>query len=129
MLDSDSSTTMGVAMAQTTEPSSVNNKKVELSVHLGGGIPLGFWMEEEPPVIAEADKASSPMDGVFYGSADMGINLGIKAKYNIPQIKGLGIMAIADVFFNTSNNYKLTDTGEGHNYVTIYKYQNYFNIP
>lgn len=122
-------TTMGAAMAQTTEPSSVNNKKVELSVHLGGGIPLGFWMEEEPPVIAEPAKASSPMDGVFYGTADLGIDLGIKAKYNIPQIKGLGIMATADVFFNTSNNYKLTDTEEGHNYVTIYKYQNYFNIP
>ena len=118
-------TTMGAAMAQEAEPATASNKKLEFSVHLGGSIPMGFWMEEEPPLVVEPAKSSSQNDGIFYGDADKGVSLGVKAKYNIPQIKGLGIMATADVFFNTSHNYNCTDTDEDH----IYKYPKYFNIP
>ena len=100
-------TMMSATMAQEAQQSSADNKKIEFSIHLGGNVPLGFWEDEEPDRIGYADiglplKSTSYDDGTYYGDADIGFNLGIKLKYHIPTIKGLGVIATADMFHNTA---------------------------
>ena len=83
---------MSTAMAQ--------GKQKELSVYLGGVIPTGSFGESliygEPYVFWEEEKSNS-------AGAGFGINAGVKFKYNIPSVEGLGIFATADLFWNTSN--------------------------
>lgn len=63
-------------------------KQTELSLHLGGSKPVGM--------------------NLFSSQSGFGIDVGVKFKYNIPSIEGLGIIATADFFWNgPSKNQKL----------------------
>lgn len=127
-------TMTSATMAQNEQQSSADNKKIEFSIHLGGNVPLGFWEDEEPDRIGYADiglplKSTSYDDGTYYGDADMGFNLGIKVKYNIPKLKGLGLMATADVFFNTSNDFELKEIDDDDFILHTTEHQCYINVP
>lgn len=67
----------------------------------------------------------------------MGFNLGTKLRFNIPSIKGLGIIATADLFINPSNK-EIKDSFEdfmilfcSQNSISNYDFSipKYFNIP
>ena len=55
-------------------------KQIELSLHLGGSKPVGM--------------------NLLNGQFGFGSDVGIKFKYNIPYVDGLGIIATADFFWN-----------------------------
>lgn len=91
-------TVMSAAMAQDAQPTSADNKKIEFSLHLGGAVPLGDFgdsrIRDEEPFVAWSTKESDK------GGAGFGANVGMKLKFNIPSVKGLGIIATADLFWN-----------------------------
>ncbi len=93
-------TMMSATMAQNAQQSSADNKKIEFSIHLGGNVPLGTFGK------ARIGYLDQPADNIgnhkYYGEANIGINGGIKLKYHIPTIKGLGVIATADMFHNTA---------------------------
>lgn len=101
---------VGAIMAQDAQATSENNKKLELSVYLGGSTPLGSF-GKSPILPAEDMLRKVAYNGdITYGNADwVGVNVGMKAKYNIPEVKGLGIMATADMFFNTTFGFKIKE--------------------
>ena len=93
----------GAVMAQDAQTTSADNKKVEFSLHLGGVVPLGDFGDVrmsgdgddiEDINAAWFDKKSDK------GGAGFGANIGMKLKFNIPAVKGLGIIATADLFWN-----------------------------
>ena len=94
-------TVMSAAMAQDAQPTSADNKKIEFSLHLGGAVPLGDFgdsrIRDEEPFVAWSTKESDK------GGAGFGANVGMKLKFNIPSVKGLGIIATADLFWNGAN--------------------------
>lgn len=115
-------TTMGAAMAQEAEPATASNKKVEFSVHLGGGIPLGKFGK------AGIQTLEVSLNKPYYGEADLGINVEAKLKYNISAVKGLGITAAADLFYNTAFSSEEDYISDGFQDIK-YEYPSYINIP
>lgn len=125
---------LSVIMAQDAQATSENNKKLELSVYLGGSTPLGSFGKS--PIIV-FDVSSEDMlrkiaynGGITYGNADwVGVNVGMKAKYNIPEVKGLGIMATADMFFNTTFGFKIKEDNSTYGVIDEELYSVCINIP
>lgn len=115
------------------------NAQTDFSIHVGGSFPFGKY----------ADYALSPNstpdgNGIIAwniktdrAGAAMGFNLGTKLRFNIPSIKGLGIIATADLFINPSNK-EIKDSFEdfmilfcSQNSISNYDFSipKYFNIP
>jgi hypothetical protein len=123
---------VSVAMAQDTQTTNTDTKKVEYSIHLGASTPLGSFGKAPSngfPVDFFNTKLSWN-DDITYGDADfVGANIGVKAKYNISGLKGLGIIATADVLFNTAADFYIKEVDEDEDYLTEYFYSAYINIP
>lgn len=113
--------------------------QTDFSIHLGGALPLGSYADSQ-------DIPNSFQDGNYEiawntktnkAGAALGLNLGAKLRFNLPAIKGLGVIATADLFFNPSNK-EARDFFEDYMMVTmenigIRKYDisipKYINIP
>ena len=125
---------VGAIMAQDAQATSENNKKLELSVYLGGSTPLGSFGKS--PIIVFDVSAEDMLrkvaynGDITYGNADwVGVNVGMKAKYNIPGVKGLGIMATADMFFNTTFGFKIKEDNSSYGVIDEELYSVCINIP
>lgn len=113
--------------------------QTKFSIHLGGSFPFGKYADyslssssipDGNDIIAwniKTDKAG----------ATMGFDFGAKLRFNLPTIKGLGIIATADFIFNPSNK-EIQDSFE--DYIILFCAQNsvsnydfsvpkYINIP
>lgn len=77
------------------------NAQTHFSIHAGGAFPMGDF-----GAYSKVDKVS--LFGLNKndkeGGASMGINLGMKIKFDIASVDGLGIIATGDIFFNGMNN-------------------------
>ena len=123
---------VSTAMAQDVQTKNTDTKKVEYSIYLGASTPLGSFRRapsHEFPVELFHTKLSWN-DDITYGGADfVGANIGVKAKYNISGLKGLGIIATADVLFNTAADFYIKEVDEDEDDLTEYFYSTYINIP
>ena len=123
---------VSTAMAQDTQTTNTDTKKVEYSIHLGASTPLGSFGQAPSPgfPVEFFHTKLSWSDDITYGDADfVGANIGVKAKYNISGLKGLGIIATADVLFNTAADFDIKEVYEGRNILSEYLYSTYINIP
>ena len=123
---------VSTAMAQDVQTKNTDTKKVEYSIYLGASTPLGSFRQAPShgfPVDLFNTKLSWN-DDITYGDADfVGANIGVKAKYNISGLKGLGIIATADVLFNTAGDFDIKEVDESDAYLSEYLYSTYINIP
>ena len=123
---------VGAIMAQDTQTTNTDSKKVEYSIHLGASTPLGSFGQAPShgfPVDLFHTKLSWN-DDITYGDADfVGANIGVKAKYNIPGVKGLGIMATADMFLNTTFGFKIKEDNSSDDMINNEFYSAHINIP
>ena len=116
---------VSTAMAQDTQTTNTDSKKVEYSIYLGASTPLGSFGHN----FGYLDEKLSWYD-ITYGHADfVGANIGVKAKYNISGLKGLGIIATADVLFNTAADFDIKEVVESDAHLTENFYSAYINIP
>lgn len=123
---------VSVAMAQDAQTKNTDTKKVEYSIYLGASTPLGSFGQAPSPEfpVEFFNTKLSWNDDITYGDADfVGANIGVKAKYNISGLKGLGIIATADVLFNTAADFDIKEVDEDEDYLTEYFYSAYINIP
>ena len=121
---------VGAIMAQDTQTTNTDSKKVEYSIHLGASTPLGSFRPHNDFHFGYLDAKLSWNDDITYGDADfVGANIGVKAKYNISGLKGLGIIATADVLFNTAADFYIKEVVESDAHLTEYFYSAYINIP
>lgn len=121
---------VGAIMAQDTQTTNTDSKKVEYSIHLGASTPLGSFRPQNDFHFGYLDAKLSWNDDITYGNADfVGANIGVKAKYNISGLKGLGIIATADVLFNTDGDFDIKEVDEGNEYINEYLYSTHINIP
>lgn len=92
-------TVVSAAMAQDAQPTSANNKGTEFSIHVGGAFPMGEFGDSRAArgLIGWLDKTEK-------GGASTGFDAGMKFKFNIPSINGLGVILTADFFYNGPNN-------------------------
>ncbi|MBR5832399.1 MAG: outer membrane beta-barrel protein [Bacteroidales bacterium] len=92
-------TVMSAAMAQDAQPTSADNKKIEFSLHLGGAFPMSDFGDSRANrgLVAWLDKTEK-------AGAGTGFDAGMKFKFNIPSINGLGVILTADFFYNGPNN-------------------------
>ena len=123
---------VSVAMAQDAQTKNTDNKKVEYSIYLGASTPLGSF--GQAPAIAHPDDFFHTKvawnDDITYGDADcVGANIGVKAKYNISGLKGLGIMATADMFLNTTFEFKIKEDNSSDDIINNEFYSAHINIP
>lgn len=75
------------------------NAQTHFSLHLGGAFPSGDY-----GAYNKVEKLSIIDPKGKDGSASMGINLGMKAKFDIASVNGLGVIATGDIFFNGINS-------------------------
>ncbi len=123
---------VSTAMAQDTQTKNTDSKKVEYSIYFGASTPLGSFGQAPTPEfpVEFFNTKLSWNDDITYGDADfVGANIGVKAKYNISGLKGLGIIATADVLFNTAADFYIKEVDEDEDYLTEYFYSAYINIP
>ena len=121
---------VSTAMAQDTQTKNTDTKKVEYSIYLGASTPLGSFGPHNDFHFGYLDAKLSWNDDITYGDADfVGANIGVKAKYNISGLKGLGIIATADVLFNTTADFDIKEVDEDGDYLSEYLYSTYINIP
>ena len=124
---------VSTAMAQDTQTTNTDTKKVEYSIYFGASTPLGSFGQAPSPELYPAEFFHTKLswnDDITYGDADfVGANIGVKAKYNISGLKGLGIIATADVLFNTDGDFDIKEVYEGRNILNEYLYSTYINIP
>lgn len=123
---------VSVAMAQDTQTKNTDTKKVEYSIYLGASTPLGSF--GKAPAIGHPDDFFHTKvvydNHITYGDADcVGANIGVKAKYNIPGVKGLGIMATADMFLNTTFGFKIKEDNSSDDVINNEFYSAHINIP
>ena len=119
---------VSAAMAQDAQTKNTDTKKVEYSIYLGASTPLGTF--KSPYGYDFMYAKLSWNDDITYGDADfVGANIGVKAKYNISGLKGLGIIATADVLFNTAADFYIKEVDEDEDDLTEYFYSTYINIP
>lgn len=113
--------------------------QTDFSIHLGGALPLGSYAESQdtPNSLQNGDYVIAWNTKTNKAGAALGLNLGAKLRFNLPAIKGLGIIATTDLFFNPSNK-EARDFSEDYMMVTmenigIRKYDisipKYINIP
>lgn len=98
------------------------NAQTHFSIHLGAGFPQGdFGTYKNPKRVVLETKGK-------HGGATIGFNIGMKAKFDIPSIEGLGIIATGDFFLNGITNDIEDDMDENYEdyAVTLPKY---INIP
>ncbi len=123
---------VSTAMAQDTQTTNSDSKKVEYSIYLGASTPLGSF-GQAPAIGHPADFFHTKVawnDDITYGEADcVGANIGVKAKYNIPGVKGLGIMATADMFLNTTFEFKIKEDNSSDDIINNEFYSAHINIP
>lgn len=113
--------------------------QTKFSIHIGGSLPFGKYADYSLSPSSTPDGSDIIAWNVKTdkAGASMGLNLGAKLRFNIPSIKGLGIITTADFFFNPSNK-KIQDSFE--DYLVVLCAQNsannynfstpkYFNIP
>ena len=124
---------VGAIMAQDTQTTNTDTKKVEYSIYFGASTPLGSFGQAPSPELYPAELFHTKLswnDDITYGDADfVGANIGVKAKYNISGLKGLGIIATADVLFNTAADFDIKEVDESDAYLDEYFYSAYINIP
>lgn len=79
--------------------------QTDFSIHLGGALPLGSYAESQdtPNSLQNGDYVIAWNTKTNKAGAALGLNLGAKLSFNLPTIKGLGVIATADLFFNPSN--------------------------
>lgn len=75
------------------------NAQTDFSIHLGMLFPQGNFAESRMDKGDVAWLTKSNRAGV-----GLGFDAGIKFRFNVPSVKGLGIIAIADFFLNTPND-------------------------
>lgn len=113
--------------------------QTDFSIHLGGALPLGSYAESQdtPNSLQNGDYVIAWNTKTNKAGAALGLNFGAKLRFNLPAIKGLGIIATTDLFFNPSNK-EARDFFEDYMMVTmenigIRKYDisipKYINIP
>ena len=75
------------------------NAQTDFSIHLGMLFPQGDFAESriDNGQVAWGDKTNR-------GGAGLGFDAGMKFRFNIPSVKGLGIIASADFFLNMPND-------------------------
>jgi hypothetical protein len=123
---------VGAIMAQDTQTTNTDSKKVEYSIYLGASTPLGSFGQAPSPgfPVEFFHTKLSWNDDITYGDADcVGANIGVKAKYNIPGVKGLGIMATADMFLNTTFGFKIKEDNSSDDVINNEFYSAHINIP
>ncbi len=76
-----------------------SNAQTDFSIHLGMLFPQGDFAESrmDNGQVAWGDKTNR-------GGAGLGFDAGMKFRFNIPSVKGLGIIASADFFLNMPND-------------------------
>lgn len=79
--------------------------QTDFSIHLGGAFPLGSYAESQdtPNSLQDGDYVIAWNTKTNKAGAALGLNLGAKLRFNLPTIKGLGVIATTDFFFNPSN--------------------------
>lgn len=79
--------------------------QTDFSIHLGGALPLGSYAESQdtPNSLQNGDYVIAWNTKTNKAGAALGLNLGAKLSFNLPTIKGLGVIATTDFFFNPSN--------------------------
>ena len=124
---------VSTAMAQDTQTKNTDSKKVEYSIYFGASTPLGSFGQAPTPELFPVEFFHTKLawnDDITYGDADfVGANIGVKAKYNISGLKGLGIIATADVLFNTAADFYIKEVDEDEDFLSEYFYSTYINIP
>ncbi|MBR3938677.1 MAG: hypothetical protein IKJ67_01705 [Bacteroidales bacterium] len=92
-------TVMSAAMAQGEQNANASSKKTEFSIHLGGAVPMSDFGDSRANrgLVAWSDKTEK-------AGAGTGFDAGMKLKFNIPSINGLGVILTADFFYNGPNN-------------------------
>ena len=108
------------------------NAQIDFSIHLGMLLPQGDY------ALSNMNKGKVVwMSETSRAGAGLGFDAGVKIRYGIPFVKGLGVFATADFFLNTPNkdvkNWKYDYIESYNNSNTISKIEissfNYMNIP
>lgn len=107
--------------------------QTDFSIHLGGALPLGSYAESQdtPNSLQNGDYIIAWNTKTNKAGAALGLNFGAKLRFNLPAIKGLGVIATADLFFNPSNK-EARDWGEDYWMILMenFNVKNYdINIP
>lgn len=113
--------------------------QTKFSLHIGGSFPLGSYADcqDSPNSLQNGDYIIAWNTKTDKAGAALGLNLGAKLRFNLPAIKGLGVIVTTDLFFNPSNK-EARDFFEDYMTVTwenigIKKYginiPKYINIP
>ena len=113
--------------------------QTKFSIHVGGSLPFGKYADYSLSPSSTPDGSDIIAWNVKTekAGAAMGLNLGVKLRFNLPSIKGLGIITTADFFFYPSNK-DIRDSFEDYievlcsqNSVNSYNFSTpkYFNIP
>lgn len=71
--------------------------QTHFSIHLGAGLPMGDFGAYKDSKIALYNASGKQ------GGAATGFDFGLKAKFDIPSINGLGVIVSGDFFFNGPN--------------------------
>lgn len=79
--------------------------QTKFSLHIGGSFPLGSYADcqDSPNSLQNGDYIIAWNTKTDKAGAALGLNLGAKLRFNLPAIKGLGVIATTDLFFNPSN--------------------------
>ena len=71
----------------------------DFSIHFGMASPLGSFADYQGQ-----DGSIAWLDNTNRAGAGLGFDVGMKFRYNLPAVKGLGIIATADLFYNAANS-------------------------
>ena len=82
-----------------------DERNVDFSLYLGTSVPAGSFGNGTISADNQPNVAWNPLlSNITDGGAGVGFNVGFKAKFDIPQIEGLGFIATADFFWNGLTN-------------------------
>jgi hypothetical protein len=73
--------------------------QADFSIHFGMASPLGSFADYQGQ-----DGSIAWLDNTNRAGAGSGIDAGMKFRYNLSAVKGLGIIATADLFYNAANS-------------------------
>jgi hypothetical protein len=109
-----------------------SNAQTDFSIHVGYTLPQGNFGK------SNMNKNKVAWNGdTDWAGAGSGLNAGVKFRFNVPSVKGLGIIATADFFYNGPNDdvkywkeEQIADLNETY-WVDDYELEipKYFNIP
>lgn len=82
-----------------------DERNVNFSFYLGTAVPAGMFGNGTISADNQPNVAWNPLlNNITDGGAGVGFNVGFKAKFDIPQIEGLGFIATANFFWNGLTN-------------------------